>query len=126
MVQKLNIRKCKRRYIKKEPTVCQWKDLQDVRKLLQSRRGRSRRKTFDMLQELGFTVVWHRVRWTGGVGSYKVMRGGVIRVLVAATKSGVSTSTIYDQPIAPGITRTIIEHPQRRGYRYGWCIEINP
>ncbi len=124
MIQKLNRRKCTRHYFKKQPSVHQWNELAKVQKLLASRRGRSRAKTFDLLRENGYTPVWHRVRWIGGVGSYQVMRGGIIRVSVAATRSGVGDAFAYDEPIGLGVSRTIIEPPKRRGYRYGWCIEI--
>lgn len=115
-----------RRTTRREPSGFQLDRLASLRSILHGRRNKRRSTTFDLLRSAGFDPVWLRVRWTGGVGSYVVMRGCVLRVLVSATKSGLSDPQFVKRPIMPGVV-DIVEIPgKRRGFRYGWCVEIHP
>ena len=107
-----------------EPTCLQYDTLSRVCRLVEERAGRRVETTLDLLRQAGFEPYWRRVVWTGGVGSYRWMpRRRRYRVLVAATKSGVSTSTVKQIPVMPGVVDTILIPGKRRGFRYGWCVE---
>ncbi|MFR6416031.1 MAG: hypothetical protein ACLUNS_10215 [Alistipes shahii] len=107
-----------------EPTCLQYDDLSRVCRLVEERAGRRVEATLELLRQAGFEPYWRRVVWTGGIGSYRWMpRRRRYRILVAATKSGVSTSTIKQIPVMPGVVDTILIPGKRRGFRYGWCVE---
>lgn len=113
-----------RRYMMRQPGQDQWVKLRRLQKILRDRKNRSNKRTFEILAEHGYEIGWKRIKWTGGVGSYKVLRGGIIRVSVAATRSGMRQAEEVEFRVAPGITSSRIEPGKRRGYRYGYCVEI--
>lgn len=107
-----------------QPTPYQTSDLDTVCRLVTQRAGRRVDTTLDLLRQAGYEPQWRRVVWTGGVGSYRWMpRRRRYRILVAATKSGLSTPSVKQLPVMPGVIDTILIPGKRRGYRYGWCVE---
>ena len=100
--------------------------LRRVSALLDERRNRSNEQTFQELEKLGLQVYWKRVTWTGGVGSFKIMRSKRCRVLVSATKSGLSSSKSKLRAVGASAFIMSRTSPKRSGFRYGWCIEIHP
>lgn len=115
-----------RRTTHREPSPEQLNQLSHVKHLIFGRRNKRNSDTLELLRSAGYDPQWLRVRWTGGVGSYVLMRGCVIRILVSATKSGLSNPRYKKfQPI-PGIVQTVEIPGKRRGFRYGWCIELHP
>lgn len=72
------------------------------------------------LQRLGLSIVSRRVTWSGGVGSCKLMRGGVLRVQVRA-------STWAYKDVAPRVRgRVAVQGSRSLGYKYAPCVEIAP
>lgn len=108
------------------PTPDQLSRLESVRAILHGRRNKRSAETLSLLREAGFEPQWLRVRWTGGSGSYVVMRGNILRILVGSTKSGLSDPQIREIHPRPGITHLVTIAGKRRGYRYGWCVELRP
>ncbi len=107
-----------------KPKPKQDSDLQKVLAILEERIGKNVNKTLDLLRTAGYTPAWRRVVWTGGVGSYKWMpRRRKIRILVAATKSGLTERKITPVSYVPGVTSFIETAAKRKGFRYGWCVE---
>ena len=107
-----------------EPTSLQSDTLSAVCALVEERAGRRVETTLDLLRAAGYEPHWRRVVWTGGVGSYRWMpRRRRYRVLVAATKSGLTNPTVKQLPVMPGVIDTILIPGKRRGFRYGWCVE---
>ncbi len=100
--------------------------LRRVSALLDERRNRSNEQTFQELDKLGLRVYWKRVTWTGGVGSFKIMRSKRCRVLVSATKSGLSRSKSKLRTVGTSAFIVSKTSSKRTGFRYGWCIEIPP
>lgn len=119
MIQKLN--SCNY-----EPTTWQAQQLEALQNILTDRYGKSNDATLEILKAAGFTPQWLRVRWTGGVGSYSVMRRKILRVLVSATKSGFSAANTMPVEYVPGIVGFVHKDVKRRGFRYGWCVELHP
>ncbi len=115
-----------RRTTRREPTTHQLNRLADVQRIVFGRRNKRNAPTLDLLRDAGYEPQWLRVRWTGGVGSHVVMRGSIIRVLVSATKSGLSDPHLQKTFPVPGIVHYVEIPGKRRGYRYGWCVEIRP
>ena len=107
-----------------KPTDEQHSDLQKILAVLNERTGRRVETTLDILQNMGYTPAWRRVVWTGGVGSYKWMpRRRKLRILVAATKSGLTMPKIRKVSYYPGVVTFEQSAPKRKGFRYGWCVE---
>lgn len=119
MVQKLN----SSNYI---PTAWQAQQFEALQNILYDRYGKSNDETISILQAAGFKPRWLRVRWAGGVGSYSVMRHKIMRVLVSATKSGYTAATTKAVTYLPGIVDFVQSDAKRRGFRYGWCVELHP
>lgn len=109
-----------------EPTAWQAQQLEALQNILADRYGKSNDATLEILQAAGFNPRWLRVRWTGGVGSYSVMRRKIMRVLVSATKSGFSAANTIPVEHGPGIVGFVHKDAKRRGFRYGWCVELHP
>lgn len=106
------------------PSELQGSALFDICRLVEQRAGRRVETTLELLRAAGYDPQWRRVVWTGGVGSYRWMpRRRRYRILVAATKSGLSRPTVKRLPIMPGVVDTILISGKRRGFRYGWCVE---
>ena len=124
-IKKLNNRPI-RRTTRRDPSGFQLSRLELLRSILHGRRNKLRSTTFELLRASGFEPSWLRVRWTGGVGSFVIMRGNVLRVLVSATKSGLSDPTFQAYTIMPGVVDYVEIPGKRRGFRYGWCVEIHP
>lgn len=120
----MRVQKMKRIYRTKAPSPAAWIEARKVIEYLKSNRNRSRERVYAGLRDMGHLVHWKRVTWTGGVGSFKVLRGGIIRIVAAATCSGIESSTVVDIPIGPGMYDSKIEPGRRRGFRYGYCVEI--
>lgn len=97
-----------------------------VRNILHGRRNKRTKDTLTLLTEAGYEPRWLRVRWTGGVGSYVIMRGNVVRILVSSTKSGLTDPKFRTTHPVPGMSFVVSLPSQRRGYRYGWCVELPP
>lgn len=97
-----------------------------VSALLDERRNRSNEQTFQALENIGLNVYWKRVTWTGGVGSFKIMRSKRCRVLVSATKSGFSRSKNKTRSVGASSLIMFKTSSKRTGFRYGWCVEIPP
>ena len=107
-----------------QPDVLQSDTLHKIIAILNERTGRRVKTTLNILRNAGYTPVWRRVVWTGGVGSYKWMpRRRKYRILVAATKSGLTTPKIRKVSYVPGVVDFVQSETKRRGFRYGWCIE---
>lgn len=115
-----------RRTTRRDPSPQQLERLAAVRSILYGRRNKRTADTLDLLRNAGYQPQWLRVRWKGGVGSYVVMRGCVLRILVSATKSGLSDPHYRKLHPLPGIVQMVEIPGKRRGYRYGWCVEIQP
>ena len=73
--------------------------------ILRERRYRDNAETIELFQRLGFTPQWKRVKWVGGVGSWRIMRGGRLRLQISSSIQG------HDKQ-------------GKLGYRYATCIEI--
>lgn len=72
------------------------------------------------LQRLGLCLVSRRVTWSGGVGSCKLMRGGILRVQVRA-------STWAYKDVAPRVSGGVaVQGSRSLGYKYAPCVEIAP
>lgn len=106
------------------PTNDQQNNIQQIIAILNERAGRRVEATLQILRNAGYTPLWRRVVWTGGVGSYRWMpRRRKIRILVAATKSGYSAPTTKAVSYVPGVVDFVKSNAKRRGFRYGWCVE---
>lgn len=119
MVKKLNI-------CSYTPTPWQAQQLEALQNILADRYGKSTDTTLEILKAAGFNPQWLRVRWTGGVGSYSIIRHKIIRVLVSATKSGYTAATTKAISYIPGVVDFVQSNAMRRGFRYGWCVELRP
>lgn len=100
-------------------TTQQQTQLENILQILSERKYRSNQRTIELIQQRGHRVEWKRVTWTGGIGSYKVMRNHRVRVLVCATKSGLSKPKAIIRNLA-----VLFRSRKRIGYRYGFCVEI--
>lgn len=90
------------------------------------RKNRLTEDTHRVLSQLGYCVEWKRVRWTGGVGTWRMMRSRKIRYQVGATKSGYHRKG-WVKVITTGWamqTRTRVGKGKGRGFRYAWCVEF--
>lgn len=107
----------------KQMTVNQLLRLEQILPVLRERRRKSQRQTARILRECyDLNTDWRRVTWTGGVGSYKVMRSGRVRVQVSASCCSFSPSRRITSVIGSGIFRKTI--PAKCGYRYAFCVEF--
>lgn len=80
------------------------------------------RVTHEILTHEGYSAQWLRVKWIGGVGSYREMRGGKVRMQVNATCSGYHTNIARTHVYGNSII--VASTPKHRGYRYAFCIEF--
>lgn len=98
--------------------------LDTIGPLVRSRKRKSKRETARILEETyHLTATWKRVTWRGGVGSWKLMRSGRIRLQIGASCNGyrparrsvsiIGTGSLYRQTT-----------PAKYGYRYAWCVEF--
>lgn len=72
------------------------------------------------LGELGYCIARRRVTWSGGVGSFRVMRGGIARVQVRASVWGCrSVGGMYSGGRFVGGSKVF-------GLKYAPCVEILP
>ena len=67
----------------------------------------------------GYTLQNRRVIWSGGVGSWRVMRGGIVRVLCRASTWGY-------KPAKRKTEGHWVQVGAEYGYKYGLCVEITP
>ena len=72
------------------------------------------------LGALGFVVCVRRVSWSGGVGSWRVMRGGVLRIQVRAS------TWAYKQIRAKRVGTSFVGGSVTLGNKYAPCIEVLP
>lgn len=108
---------------KNEMTANQAAALEWIRRILDEHRRRSRALVFELLP---WPVTWKRVTWSGGVGSWKLMRGGRLRIQVAASCSGFKKAHSTARISGGGSLIVRSSKSRRIGYRYAWCIEIRP
>ena len=104
-------------------TTAQANALEAVRVILRDHWRCSRCHVFDLLP---WPVAWKRVTWTGGVGSWKLMRGGRLRIQVAASCSGYSRARQGARISAGGSLIVRASKGRRIGWKYAWCVEIRP
>lgn len=103
-------------------TILQFEKILELKDLLNKRRNKTNKTTIAMLESRGFQSKWLRVRWLGGVGSWKKMRNGKIRMQVAASKSGYEKSKIISISSSNfGYRKTATK---KIGYRYAYCCEF--
>ena len=76
-------------------------------------------KLSEELRGLGFTIVNRRVTWSGGIGSCKLMRGGVLRIQVRASTWG------YKEVRQRGGRNIYISANRSFGYKYAPCVEVD-
>lgn len=72
----------------------------------------------DELEAMGFPVYSRRVTWSGGVGSWRMMRGGILRVQVLASTWGYKKGGT-----AIKVGAAVIGSAEY-GLKYAPCIEI--
>ena len=70
------------------------------------------------LGEVGFVVAVRRVTWSGGVGSFREMRGGIVRVQVRASTWGYSSSGGFSS------SGGAVLRSSSMGFKYAPCVEI--
>lgn len=97
--------------------------LEWIRRILDEHRRGSRAQMFELLP---WPVLWKRVTWTGGVGSWKMMRGGRLRIQVAASCSGFKKARSAAWISGAGSLVIRSKKGRQIGYRYAWCVEIRP
>lgn len=106
--------------VERIPNPFQSELLSIVQEILSERKYRSIEETKKELAKRNFIANWKRVRWCGGVGSWRIMRNGRCRVQVSASVMGYQT-------IGRGreaVTGKTILHKKPAGFRYAWCVEF--
>lgn len=99
----------------------QWTKTAEIVTYIKTRKNKSRDRTEqELLKRFGVTVTMKRVTWTGGVGSYKVMRSKKIRIQVGANRCG------YDHKGGKlrSIGAAFVIVPRKRYYKYAPCVEV--
>lgn len=112
--------------MKRHPTPAQLEAILELHSLMSVRKNHLTEDTHHRLTQLGYCVEWKRVRWVGGVGTWRQMRGGKIRYQVGASKSGYHSKG-WVQICTAGWamqTRTRRGKGKGRGFRYAWCVEF--
>lgn len=105
----------------RQMTPSQERALLDVLGLLRRYRRRSRSRLFPLLP---YPVTWKRVTWKGGVGSWKLMRSGNLRIQVAASVSGVIRPSSAASMTPGGSLYTWRRKMRPKGWKYAFCVEI--
>lgn len=104
-------------------TLSQLLRLEQLQPILRERRRKSQRETARILQECyNLSPDWRRVTWRGGVGSWKLMRSGRVRLQVCASCCGFSPSRRVASIIGSSVFRKTV--PAKCGYRYAYCVEF--
>lgn len=112
--------------MKRHPTDAQLEAILELHAIISSRKNHMTEGTHLILSQLGYHAEWKRVRWIGGVGTWRMMRGGRVRYQVGASKSGYhSKGWLHVCTLGWGVqTRTRRPKGKGRGFRYAWCVEF--
>lgn len=99
----------------------QWKKTAEIITYVKTRKNKSRDRTErELLEKFGVPVMMKRVTWTGGVGSYKLMRSKKIRIQVGANLCGYDRKGGKLRSIGAGY----VILPRKRYYKYAPCVEV--
>lgn len=100
-------------------TEYQYLRLFEIRSYLAYRKNKSNDKTIKELFEMGYTPKSLRVTFTGGVGAYRMMRNGNMRIQVC------SSSWANSKPNQHVYCSLIVLGKKKLYYKYAICIEID-